>query len=65
MYLTEPKIGFDSLNYSGSEGENVQMIISVISGMLNEKVAVRFRTVNGTAKCELYIGSLSVPCESA
>ena len=33
----------------------MQMNVSVISGMLNENVtvAVKFRTVNGTAKCEL------------
>ena len=55
VYLTESKIGFDFTNYSGSEGGKVQVNVSVISGMLNENVtmSVRFRTANGTAKCEL------------
>lgn len=43
------------MHYSGSEGGNVQLMASVISGMLSETVmvAVRFRTVNGTAEGKL------------
>ena len=53
--LTELEIGFDAMSYFGSEGEKVNLIVSVItSANLSETVtvSVRFRTVDGTAEGE-------------
>ena len=64
--LTELTIGFDAMDYSGSEGKNVQLTVSVISGKLSLAVTVfvHFRTVSGTANGELLTFQTCIQCIS-